>query len=445
MTSPQGMPASMNEQAIVLGRARTYLLLRVVVDVVALVILLAEPPAQSRFPLYWLVVADLAGLGIYRLWVVRRPASATYAQLVYAALLILAIDFSLGHVTVASWMLLIPLCLAGGLIIARPGFNSLVTVSILTLFGLYTAALLFGRLPLPMAVPINVAATFAIAIGVILIALNALTETLVVHLFQTQTHLLQTQVQLFQATLELEQQKHELYDVQRDARRLDRLSAVGQIARQVSKTLRAPLSAIETALAQPQDTLAQPETAEGIRVQVQSALHMLDGLERFASLGPLHPQPVNMDDLLIGELSGLSTPPEVTVRLEKPPILPPIEADPDHMHQLVHQLLANAIEAVGTAGAITVSLAPAPEGLRLSVSDTGPGIPRSQIELIFEPLYTTRPRGFGLGLAICQQVVRMQGGRIEVQSTVGRGTTFSVYLPSLPRNLPVELAQDVAG
>jgi len=292
---------------------------------------------------------------------------------------------------------------------------------------------------------VNIAASFAIAVSVILIALSALTETLVVHLFQTQTYLVQTQVQLFQTTLELEQQKHELYDVQRDVRRLDRLSAVGQIARQVSKSLRAPLAAIDATLSRPQATLAQPETVAGVRTYVYSALHMLEGLDRFASLGPVRPQTVNMDDLLIGELSSLTVSPEVTVRLDKPPIFPPIEADPDHMHQLVHQLLANAVEAVGAAGTITVSLAPAPEGVRLTVSDTGPGIPPSQIEFIFEPLYTTRPQGFGLGLAICQQVVRMQGGRIEVQSTVGRGTTFGVYLPRLPRNLAVELAQDVAG
>ena len=439
------MPGSLNEQAVVLGRARTYVLLRVALDVIALVVLLAEPPAQTRFPLYWLVLADLVGLAAYWLLVPRRPAVTTYVQLVYAAVLILAIDFSLGRVTVATWLLLIPLGLAGGLIIARPGFNSLVTVSILLLFGLYSAALLLGRLNLPMAVPVNIAASFAIAVSVILIALSALTETLVVHLFQTQTYLVQTQVQLFQTTLELEQQKHELYDVQRDVRRLDRLSAVGQIARQVSKSLRAPLAAIDATLSRPQATLAQPETVAGVRTYVYSALHMLEGLDRFASLGPVRPQTVNMDDLLIGELSSLTVSPEVTVRLDKPPIFPPIEADPDHMHQLVHQLLANAVEAVGAAGTITVSLAPAPEGVRLTVSDTGPGIPPSQIELIFEPLYTTRPQGFGLGLAICQQVVRMQGGRIEVQSTVGRGTTFGVYLPRLPRNLAVELAQDVAG
>ncbi len=439
------MPGSLNEQAVVLRRARSYVLLRVALDVIALVVLLAEPPAQTRFPLYWLVLADLTGLAAYWLLVPRRPAVTTYVQLVYAAVLILAIDFSLGRVTVASWLLLIPLGLAGGLIIARPGFNSLVTVSILLIFGLYSAALLLGRLDLPMAVPVNIAATFAIAVSVILIALSALTETLVVHLYQTQTYLVQTQVQLFQTTLELEQQKHELYDVQRDVRRHDRLSAGGQIARQVSKSLQAPLSAIDSTLSQPQATLAQPETLAAVHTHVHSALHMLEGLDRFASLGPMRPQTINMDDLLVGELSGLTVSPEVTVRLDKPPILPPIEADPDHMHQLVHQLLANAIEAVGAAGTITVSLASAPEGVRLTVSDTGPGIPPSQIELIFEPLYTTRPQGFGLGLAICQQVVRMQGGRIEVQSTVGRGTTFGVYLPRLPRNLAVELAQDVAG
>lgn len=438
-------PVLLTERSAVLNRAHAYLLVRVALDLAALILVFILSPAPGYFPTYLVLLTDLVGLAIYSLTVRRWPALSVYAQLVFTGLLIIAIDYGLGQVTVIPWLALIPLGIAGGLIIIRPGFNSLVTISVLATFGLYVGSLAFGRNPLSLTLPTALTFSLTIALGVVLITLNVLVETLVIHLYQAEARLVQAQVSLLQTQTELAQSRDQLYDVQRDTRRTERLSAIGQIASQVSKSLRAPLVAVERTLAQPPAAPAPPETLAALRADIQTAHHVLDGLEQFASLGQMHTQTINLEDLLIAEIATLSPPPGVAIHIDKPPILSPLQADPNHVRLLARHLLANALEAVGDNGSITATLTPAPEGIHLAISDTGPGIAPERIGRLFEPLYTSKPQGLGLGLAICQQVVRMQGGRIQIQSALGHGATVSIYLPRLPRNPPEELAQDIAG
>jgi two-component system sensor histidine kinase AtoS len=81
-------------------------------------------------------------------------------------------------------------------------------------------------------------------------------------------------------------------------------------------------------------------------------------------------------------------------------------------------------------GSITVSTAPCDEEdfVRVSVGDTGCGIPPENLPHLFDPFYSTRPKGTGLGLAIAHEIVQAHGGRIEVESQVGKGTTFHIFL-----------------
>ena len=90
------------------------------------------------------------------------------------------------------------------------------------------------------------------------------------------------------------------------------------------------------------------------------------------------------------------------------------------------------MQAVKDGGEITIELQPRPDGVSFTISDTGPGISRDEIQLIFEPLYTTQDQGFGLGLAIAQRVVEMHGGYIEVESEPGKGTQFMIFFPRVP-------------
>ena len=109
--------------------------------------------------------------------------------------------------------------------------------------------------------------------------------------------------------------------------------------------------------------------------------------------------------------------------------LPATPIDPTQIQQVLVNLIKNALQAMTTGGTLTLQTGEGADGVWLSVADTGRGIPQEQINRIFEPFYTTKKKGTGLGLMIVQRIVRAHGGRIELESQVGRGTTFRVWLP----------------
>ncbi len=116
-----------------------------------------------------------------------------------------------------------------------------------------------------------------------------------------------------------------------------------------------------------------------------------------------------------------------------------VHADPVQLEQVLLNLLINARQAMlGKPGSISIRAQQADNGeIRIQVADTGPGIPEKLLPKIFQPFFTTKgttrrgeTRGTGLGLAICREIIEHHKGRIEVESEMGKGTTFSIYLPS---------------
>jgi two-component system, sporulation sensor kinase E len=109
--------------------------------------------------------------------------------------------------------------------------------------------------------------------------------------------------------------------------------------------------------------------------------------------------------------------------------LPIAPLDPTQIQQVLVNLIKNAMHAMTKGGTLTLQTGEGADGVWFSVEDTGGGIPQEQINRIFEPFYTTKEKGSGLGLMIVQRIVRAHGGRIELESHVGRGSTFRVWLP----------------
>ncbi|WP_104371985.1 ATP-binding protein [Desulfocucumis palustris] len=108
---------------------------------------------------------------------------------------------------------------------------------------------------------------------------------------------------------------------------------------------------------------------------------------------------------------------------------PDVWADPEQVERVVVNIIFNAVQAMPEGGSIIVSTAPAnDEFARLSISDTGCGIPAENLPHLFDPFYSTRPKGTGLGLAIAHEIIQAHGGHIEVESEVGHGTTFHIFL-----------------
>lgn len=119
----------------------------------------------------------------------------------------------------------------------------------------------------------------------------------------------------------------------------------------------------------------------------------------------------------------------VTVKTKLARDLSATPADATQLQQVLVNLVKNAAQAMTTGGTLTLQTGETSDGVWVSVADTGGGIPQEQINRIFEPFYTTKKKGTGLGLMIVQRIVRAHDGRIELESNVGRGTTFRVWLP----------------
>ena len=110
--------------------------------------------------------------------------------------------------------------------------------------------------------------------------------------------------------------------------------------------------------------------------------------------------------------------------------LPIIMGDPDQLDRVFNNIILNAVQAMPEGGRLVVkSEAPSPGWVAVSVADTGVGIPKENMANLFEPLFTTKAKGIGLGLAVVKNMVDGHGGTIVVQSEVGQGSTFTVRLP----------------
>jgi len=120
---------------------------------------------------------------------------------------------------------------------------------------------------------------------------------------------------------------------------------------------------------------------------------------------------------------------ELTVMTRLAPQLTATPIDPTQMQQVLVNLVKNAMHATTKGGTLTLQTGESADDVWMSISDTGGGIPQEQINHIFEPFFTTKKTGTGLGLMIVQRIVRAHDGRIELESHVGRGTTFRVWLP----------------
>ena len=124
--------------------------------------------------------------------------------------------------------------------------------------------------------------------------------------------------------------------------------------------------------------------------------------------------------------------------------VPVILSDSAQLEQVFINIIDNAIDAIGKNGSITVRTEPWEDGARIYFKDTGPGMDEETMQRIFDPFFTTKAvgEGTGLGLAICFTILEKLGGRIEVSSVVGQGTTFCISLPAEPPSQPLETSED---
>jgi len=227
----------------------------------------------------------------------------------------------------------------------------------------------------------------------------------------------------------------------RELMRAERLAAVGRISAQITHEIRNPLNAIglnAELLAEELSSLpGVPAETRTLVAAIGREVDRLHGVTeeylRFARL----PKPVFGREDLNEILSGLAefVRPElgaakVELRLELDPALPAVRADEGQLRAAFLNLLRNSREAMTGGGSVSVRTRAEGGEAVANVEDTGPGIPAEALGRIFDPFYSTKERGTGLGLAFAQQVVGEHGGTIRCESVVGRGTRFTVRLPA---------------
>jgi signal transduction histidine kinase len=238
---------------------------------------------------------------------------------------------------------------------------------------------------------------------------------------------------------ELEEVNRLLVEARRDLGSKERLAALGQISGTIAHELGNPLNAISghvQLLAR--DPSSPPAVRAGLEVVEREVKRMTDMIRRFLdssrALAP-RPEPVDVA-ALVEETLTLSVPADarsrVEVRTEVAPEVGRVRLDPALVRHVLTNLVANAVDAMPGPGRLVVRAARRGELLALSVSDTGPGFGPEERRRLFEPFYTTKPRGkgTGLGLAISREIADALHGRLEVDSAPGAGATFTLVVPA---------------
>ncbi len=225
--------------------------------------------------------------------------------------------------------------------------------------------------------------------------------------------------------------------------RQERLATLGQLAGSVSHELRNPLGVISNAvyflkLTQPDASETIKEYLDIIEKETRTSDKIVTDLLDFTRIKAVERERVDVSTLLRQTLQRHPVSAPLEVALEIPPDLPPVLADPQHIVQVLGNLVANACQAMedpqSTSEAplvmkLTLSASLHGDMIEIAVQDTGAGIPPENMGKLFEPLFTTKTKGIGLGLAVSQKLAEANGGHIEARSQLGQGSTFTVILP----------------
>lgn len=226
----------------------------------------------------------------------------------------------------------------------------------------------------------------------------------------------------------------ELEEAQERMVRQERLAVLGQLAGGVGHELRNPLGVISNAVYYLERVLsnADEETRKYLGIisaEVRSADGIISGLLDFTRVKPMNRERVDLPELLSRVMEKQAKPEEIEVVTEMSPELPAVRVDPGQLEQVFANLVTNACQAMAGDGRLTIRAQRIQDRVAVSVEDTGCGIPEESMGKVFEPLFTTKARGIGLGLAISRNLVEANGGAIEVASGEEGGSTFTVFLP----------------
>jgi two-component system NtrC family sensor kinase len=235
---------------------------------------------------------------------------------------------------------------------------------------------------------------------------------------------------------QLEDANLRLFEMQRQLTQLERLAAAGQLAAQFAHEVGTPLNLISghvqllRARASDERTIKRLDIIAG---QIERITHIVRSMLNSTRRPRRQLEILDINSLLaqiLDDTQPTLVAHNVELQVEIGAGIPSIEADPDQLQQVFINLINNSLDAMPAGGKLIVSTARDDNSVVIELSDTGEGISEDRIDMIFDPLFSTKQaRGTGLGLTIVKQIVAEHNGQVNVESQPGRGTMFRIKLP----------------
>ncbi len=242
-------------------------------------------------------------------------------------------------------------------------------------------------------------------------------------------------------TSQLVQTRERVEDANRQLVQHEKLASIGRMAATIAHEIRNPLTSVKLNI---QKVAEEEQFAETVKAHLGLSLEGIDQIERFIKelLNFTRVQELSLERWTVAQIVDESlkvikdtlAQKKILVERACDEGLPSILADADKLRQVFLNVLRNAHEALGVGGKISIACDTVPEGartmVRIRIADNGPGIPEKDRPNIFEPFYTTKPSGFGLGLANARKILEQHDGSIAVGKKRGRGCVFVILIPA---------------
>jgi signal transduction histidine kinase len=232
----------------------------------------------------------------------------------------------------------------------------------------------------------------------------------------------------------LAERNRELQEAQEQLLRSERLAALGQFSATMAHELRNPLNVVKlsahyvtTHLPQPDEKLHR--NLAHLNQYVDRACEIINDLLTFSSLPPPQLRLIPVNEVVREAILALPIPDGVTVEWSLAPDLPPVWADARQIEQAIGNLGQNALQAMTEGGRLAVGTRWEGDRIEIRVEDTGPGVPPEMQEKVFEPFFSTKVTGTGLGLPLVREITLAHGGRFSLESAPGEGACFLLSLP----------------
>ena len=252
-----------------------------------------------------------------------------------------------------------------------------------------------------------------------------------------------------QATIALESTRRERQyrEAQMALAHANRIATIGQLAASIAHELKQPLAAVAIdgggalrwLARQPPDIDEARSCVEHMIKHADRATHIIGGLRDLTKQNAPRAEVVDLNEAIVEVIDltySEAVKTGITVSTRLAPQLPRVHGDRVQLQQVMLNLIVNAIQAMSGIGEgarelqISIDAVPSEGGVRVGVRDTGPGLSPESLSRLFEPFYTTKPEGMGMGLSICRSIIEAHGGRLWATPCEPQGALFQFTIPA---------------